>query len=452
MGEFLASSLGLLFMLGFAVFASLVGVVAYFMGDGRHTPSPLNVTTRRGSGADAETTAVLVQHVREGIAELSVAAREPFPLAVERRDGSGRRSELPPDAPHPEEVITGDAVFDDLARISGDPVAVAALVTPKVRAELALLLETGVVHQDLIEHVYRHATRQEVDLVQIEERLRWLHSELSAPRTSYVARLVRNVRLDPSPAARIRCLRALASPEARAPRETVSTVARKALADSDHRVALAAAGVLPSGDEEVANALLARLRAAPSLEGAQDLFRVLLETAPPSQRDEAINLVLATELGELKLTALEFIAEQKLPGWGPKLTRTAVPVEVTQAVSFAKALAACADRSATPALLELLNHEETSVRRAAAVALGKVGSLDAVEALHPIAHALLVNPWLKGAARDAINAIQSRQGSAEAGRLTLAEDRSAEGGLSLTEDHQTDEEADFDASPRRSQS
>src|SRR5512140_374903 len=73
-------------------------------------------------------------------------------------------------------------------------------------------------------------------------------------------------------------------------------------------------------------------------------------------------------------------------------------------------------RSAEPALLGLLTHRAEPVRLAAVTALGRIGTIRAVETLLPLTKGVLALGEKK-AARDAIAIIQARLGEAEAGRL-----------------------------------
>jgi hypothetical protein len=390
-------------------------------------------------------------------------------LLIEHYEGRHTRTEFLLSAPRPYRISVGasgtfatalygevdfevgDVLFDPHAQLAGDPVAASALLTAEVRRHLLFLLNRGAVYGTTIEHRVSGGVSSPQEAAVIAKQLRWVHEQLSAPRDAYPDRLVQSIRLDPIPNVRKRCLEVLASPELRAAPALVRDTALEALRDESHDVAVAAARVLPSASDEVVSALLERLRHGPSEPGAENVLRVLLGVARSPSLEAVIQVALNSRVLELRQQAITFVGEQRLTQFIPALSELLADAEEPLAASLAGAFGSLGEASATPALLELLAHDKNSVRRAAAVALGKVGSLDAVEALHPIAHAVFVDPWLKGAARDAINAIQSRQGSAEAGRLTLAEDRSAEGGLSLAEDHQTEGETPPAADPRRSQ-
>jgi HEAT repeat protein len=93
----------------------------------------------------------------------------------------------------------------------------------------------------------------------------------------------------------------------------------------------------------------------------------------------------------------------------------------------AEALAATADPSAEAPLLRALAEGPPEVRRAAAAALGRVGTRDAVQPLRSAER----DGALRSAARQAIAEIHSRLAGAEQGQLSLAEGEA--GRLSLAE-------------------
>jgi hypothetical protein len=86
-----------------------------------------------------------------------------------------------------------------------------------------------------------------------------------------------------------------------------------------------------------------------------------------------------------------------------------------------------------PSLLKALQSEESDLRVAAAAALGRVGSVAAVQSLKESAERFWLDPGLRQAARQAIAEIQSRLPGASPGQLTLAGTAEA-GKLSLAAD------------------
>ncbi len=95
----------------------------------------------------------------------------------------------------------------------------------------------------------------------------------------------------------------------------------------------------------------------------------------------------------------------------------------------AEALAATGDASAEAPLVRALAEGPPALRRAAAVALGGVGTRDAVL---PLREAEAREPALRGAARQAVAQIHARLAGAAQGQLSLAGGES--GQLSLAED------------------
>ena len=85
-------------------------------------------------------------------------------------------------------------------------------------------------------------------------------------------------------------------------------------------------------------------------------------------------------------------------------------VELAQAV--VKALGEREDPRCEPVLLKLLAHSDGAVRRTAAVSLGLVGTIRAVEPLLPLTQGLLTDGELKRAAFDSIRRIQAPNAAA----------------------------------------
>jgi hypothetical protein len=106
----------------------------------------------------------------------------------------------------------------------------------------------------------------------------------------------------------------------------------------------------------------------------------------------------------------------------------------SEPVEIVRALVALQVSESEPALVAALGLEPAPVRRAAAVALGDVGTLAAVDPLLRSAEGLLTSRALKEAAREAVRKIQGRAGPAETGRLSLAAGTEGEGALSLAPD------------------
>jgi hypothetical protein len=203
------------------------------------------------------------------------------------------------------------------------------------------------------------------------------------------------------------------------------------LADTDVDVRLIAASVL-------------RVEAGPVLDAI--LFD---ETESAKRRIEALHLRLRTRIQDVAPVLmralespcgplrLEAIAAIRMRHWTPareRLVELAKDADTAEAVAIARALAAIGDASTEPILLRWLASEEVELRLAAVHALARVGTAASVENLLALADGLLLRPSLRVAARDALRAVRSRLGPADAGRLSLVELEDEAGALSVTDD------------------
>ncbi|MFC1852196.1 HEAT repeat domain-containing protein [candidate division CSSED10-310 bacterium] len=107
-----------------------------------------------------------------------------------------------------------------------------------------------------------------------------------------------------------------------------------------------------------------------------------------------------------------------------------------QLLALAQVLGKIGDGRAQDCLISLLNENDQEVRTAAIIALGKTGSVNAVEPLWKIAQASKV-PALKSAAQESITTIQARHGPGEKGWLSMPHPHPTTGSLSLGDDHTT---------------
>lgn len=86
---------------------------------------------------------------------------------------------------------------------------------------------------------------------------------------------------------------------------------------------------------------------------------------------------------------------------------------------------------AEDALFDLLDEEHAPVQRAAAAALGRMGSIRAVEPLLPLCEGLTRDAELKREAREAVQRIQARLGDVSPGGLSLADGAAEAGQVSV---------------------
>ncbi len=82
-------------------------------------------------------------------------------------------------------------------------------------------------------------------------------------------------------------------------------------------------------------------------------------------------------------------------------------------------------------LFDLLDEDDLDVRRAAVMALGRSGSIRAVERLIPLTEGLTRDAELKRLARSAVDLVQERLGDVALGAVSLAEPSAEEGHVSL---------------------
>src|SRR5262249_20661305 len=98
-------------------------------------------------------------------------------------------------------------------------------------------------------------------------------------------------------------------------------------------------------------------------------------------------------------------------------------------LSAIEALGQSGAPQAEPVLIGLLEWTDIGVQKAAAAALGQLGTARAVKVLEKLARGFWVDRRLKHEARAAIQRIEVRLGGSAAGRLSIAAD--ASGALSL---------------------
>jgi len=146
-----------------------------------------------------------------------------------------------------------------------------------------------------------------------------------------------------------------------------------------------------------------------------------------------VSQALASGVDLTKIVAVSAIREAKDVSFLDRLAELSESVGDALAETIAKTLGHLGDVRAEPPLLRLLGSGSESVWRAAAEALGKVGTIRAVESLYPLTERML-SLGLETTAREAIARIQARLGDAEAGQLSLHAHAPAEGGVSIAQE------------------
>ncbi|MEM8996018.1 MAG: HEAT repeat domain-containing protein, partial [Acidobacteriota bacterium] len=238
---------------------------------------------------------------------------------------------------------------------------------------------------------------------------------------------------DDSPGVRLRAFRRLLEYQ---PRNTrVRPVAEKLLSVRDPALSLEAGRVLlrvPDRSSEAAKRLV-RLAAGRHIDPA---FRVgALEALAGSRQRPA---ALPTMAGVLRDPDEDpGVREAALRGL--MLARRSAellaihPVGDREAALLAEALGNL-DGAAQPRLLELLGHDSSRVRAAAATSLGRVGDVSAMAALHALAESGLFKSADDRAAAEAMEQIKARSGASQGGEVSVVAVKPLEGAVSRSDE------------------
>lgn len=159
-------------------------------------------------------------------------------------------------------------------------------------------------------------------------------------------------------------------------------------------------------------------------------LRTLVQRFGYARHQGSVLAALGASSGQDRRAALRLVVEAGDTEQVPRLSAQMMREPDELAVSFAEALGQLEDPRAEPDLVHLLARPVPALQCAAAVALGRLGTVRAVASLLPLTEGLLRDAAVKDAAREAVRAIQGRLGPVEAGRLSLADD-DASGRVSL---------------------
>jgi HEAT repeat protein len=329
-----------------------------------------------------------------------------------------------------------DGNFDYLFEVQGPEDAVLAALNQDARNALRALYSRGPnlkLSNGALEQMRVGKVRDAVELAQSVQNLVEVAELLRV--ASVPEALAQNAREDGVAGTRLRNLEVLGLRYAGSP--ATRAAAEAALADKDPSIRLAAATIL-GGDQEraavdevlgVAN-LSTELRVA--------ALRRLVEIAPYAQvRPRVAHMLDSTESKVLR-AAIAAAGQGRDGSAVERLCELADSDDLVVAGAAAVALGDIGDPLAQASLLRLLGRQSPELfqgefRNQAVLALGKLGNIDAVEPLLPLANSVLPGA-LRDAAREAVRRIQSRLGEAGAGRLSVAQvDESAAAGLSVVE-------------------
>jgi HEAT repeats len=342
-------------------------------------------------------TKIVVTGLGHGAGGLSLR-REGLSTAIEKRFIGEREIEI------------GDPSFDDEYFVQGRAPLALALLDPETRRCVAELLrgrvsiphETGVdVGPSLSDGVLEVRVKESGFTGNRERIPQILASVLEVARrlvapADVAARIASNLRAEPEAGARLRSVLMLAREFPRHP--ATRDALRACLGDSSGEV---------------------RLRAATAL--GEEGRSTLLDLVERAGTDDWCAARAVAALGErLPAERAEAALRRALGGAGrPETAQACLDALVRLGRAEAEGL-----------ILEALRHEDGAVAVAAARALGKVGSVAAVPALHEAMAPR--GDLLRSVGRQAIAEIQARLTGAEPGQLTLAGGEA--GALSLADE------------------
>ncbi len=330
---------------------------------------------------------------------------------------------------------TGDPAFDALVRVQGPEEWVRASLGEEARARLVALVDRGGLVRDAgVRFERAGAITEAATIVETVRAMVGVARDLALGADSVSVALAKNAQHDSMAGVRLRNLQALAK-HARTSAAARWAVAA-ALRDQDAGVRLAAAALASVED---GTGTLLDLAADPTVEvevRAQAL-RSLSSDRPDTRAIGAFAAALESSEAELQLAAVRAIGASRASTLAGRVLTLAARLEITPgfgadetlSAAVAETLGLLGDAIAEPALLQLLACQSAAVRCQAVIALGRIGTVRAVEPLLPLSKGLIAG-HLETLAREAIRGIQGRLGDVEGGRLSVV-DSPEPGGLSL---------------------
>jgi hypothetical protein len=324
---------------------------------------------------------------------------------------------------HSRSPNTGDAAFDECARVWDEQVCSLAALDESTRNLLLGLMRQGAfaVQRKRLCLILRGAMGElEASLKQTIEDCLKAARRLSRSPADALEALTLSAETDLNPAVRLRSLEVLAQ---RFPGTAVGQRAAQALLSAeDPKVRLSAAMTLEgAAGYECLVKLVSGERWVPGGLRARAL-RQLVDAYPEADQSGLIAYALDSHLEPLQLVAAEVAAR------APHDARFAAAL--SQDTDASRTLS----RATSTALVEMLSYGPIDSQLAAACALGRVGTLECVESLLPWAKGLAPRQGLRRAATEAIRELQARLGSGgtAGGGLTVVEPEERQGALSLS--------------------
>lgn len=330
-----------------------------------------------------------------------------------------------------EDILTGDARFDDRVLVGGPAQAALAVLNQEARSRVMALVEDGrgEVEDGLVSVRLRGRVMDIATLEQLVAEVAGVASALTPRDFDFPQALARNAGADGLPQVRMRNLEKLLSafPQSEPAREA----AARALAEPDARLRLRAAMALSGSSEALP--VLAALVGDPSAETGLrlDALRTLASGWPYREVSPSVAAALGSGEEPLQREALSLLGHEKDLSLYEQAVQLGSRSSDALACQLARTLGQLGDARAQRALLLLLSRSASEVKAAAAAALGEVGTVEAVEALLPLSRGLLKGGEVKEAAREAIRAIQGRIAGAGAGHVSLAATAAESGAVSL---------------------
>jgi HEAT repeat protein len=324
----------------------------------------------------------------------------------------------------PAGILTGDQSFDREVVVEGDENALAVLSASTRRALLREMRHGSSVNDaTLIRELPRVLRTTRAIVPQVEHSLQLLRRLLRP--TDVAHRLAGNALRDPVPAVRIKNLKRLAEGHP----ESATEVSRALLRDRDPAVRLLAAGLLGTEGEPVLRRLAGNGRIDTSIQA--QAIASLGPRLPLARVLSILDTALNRSRRRPALAAIAVLGQHAGPRALARLKGLIEGTDSEYAAAAASGLGATQKPQAEPLLLAALSAAQPALRVAAARALGQVGSLTAVVALHQAVNGHPRDRELRTAATEAISAIHTRFPKAAHGQLSLAD--AGSGQLALAE-------------------
>lgn len=328
------------------------------------------------------------------------------------------------------DVETGDEFFDHTVLLRGSESRLLAILDRRTRQlVLAAVTQGTTVSDGRVSAVVQGEIADSVRLILPSRELTTLAHAISERASQPVAALLReNAMGDSIPSVRRRNLERLVEQFPEHPETRVALEA--ASVDADPSVRLFAAARLTGGASTEA---LSYLVSDPHLEDSVrvDALQQLLAARTGARTLVVIERALADRSAAIRAIAISAIGKaRRTTSVGTLLALAAKATDPAEQLALCEAFWRLRDPAAEGVLLRLLEIGGTSVRTAAARALGRTGGVGAVEPLRGVQG--LFAGELGQAAGEAVTAIQARLRNASEGQLSVSDAPDGQGHVSLS--------------------